>query len=55
MSRHTSRPSPSAQTSRADCIASALRNSEMPTNWPTPLRVRSSSAAVTPSASSAAA
>ncbi|KAG1387799.1 hypothetical protein G6F59_016245 [Rhizopus arrhizus] len=50
MSRPMSRGSPSAQTSLADCKASALRNSDTPTNWPRPLRSRSYSAEATPAA-----
>ena len=48
MSRPTSFASPSAQTIRADCIASAERSSEMPTYWPCPLRSRSNKAEATP-------
>ena len=44
MSRPMSSGSPSAQIIRADCIVSALRSSDTPTNWPRPLRSRSYSA-----------
>ena len=55
MSRPTSSGSPSAHTSRADCIASALRSSDTATYWPRPVRLRSNSAADTPEATIAAA
>jgi hypothetical protein len=47
--------SPSAQIIRADCMVSALRSSDTPTYWPSPLRSRSYSAEDTPAATSAAA
>jgi hypothetical protein len=55
MSRPTARGSPSAQIMRADCMVRALRNREMPTNWPRPLLARSNKAEETPAASSDAA
>lgn len=50
-SRATSRPSPSAHTSRMACIVSALRRSDTLTYWPRPVRLRSKSAEDTAKAS----